>query len=121
MLSPQILALAFTLAPSLVSAGLFPSDSLVKVIDAKGFKKAMKANVGLVVDLSWTQGMILIIYSGNKYGGFLCTLVWCTLLNCFKHCIRLTFNKTALPTNGSGIQQNCSGFISIDPILRCRL
>lgn len=48
MLSPQILTLAFALAPSLVSAALFPSDSLVKVIDAKGFKKAMKANVGLV-------------------------------------------------------------------------
>lgn len=69
--------LAFALAPSLVSAALFPPDSLVKVIDAKGFKKAMKANVGLIY-FSWTQGMILIIYSGNKCGGFRCTLVWCT-------------------------------------------
>lgn len=77
MLSPQILALAFALAPSLVSAALFAPDSLVKVIDAKGFKKAMKANVGLV-DFSSTRGMILTIYSGNKYGGFCCTLVWCT-------------------------------------------
>ena len=48
MLSPKTLALAFALAPSLISAALFPSDSLVKVIDAKGFKKAMKANVGFV-------------------------------------------------------------------------
>ena len=54
MLSPQILAFAFALAPSLVSAALFPSDSLVKVIDAKGFKKAMKANVRLI-DFSGTQ------------------------------------------------------------------
>ena len=77
MLSPKILTLAFALAPSLVSAALFPPDSLVKVIDAKGFKKAMKANVG-PVDFSWTRGMTLIIYSGNKYGGFRCTLVWCT-------------------------------------------
>ena len=56
MLSPQILAFAFALAPSLVSAALFPPDSLVKVIDAKGFKKAMKANVGLVDSLG---GMVL--------------------------------------------------------------
>ena len=77
MLSPQILAFAFVLAPSLVSAALFPPDSLVKMIDAKGFKKAMKANVGLADFLS-TRGMILIICSGNKYGGFRCTLVWCT-------------------------------------------
>ena len=48
MLSPQILAFAFALAPSLVSAALFAPDSLVKVIDAKAFKKAMKANVSLV-------------------------------------------------------------------------
>jgi len=40
----QILALAFVIAPSLVSAALFPPDTLVKMIDAKGFKKAMKAN-----------------------------------------------------------------------------
>lgn len=48
MLSLHILALAFALAPPLVSAAIFPPDSLVKVIDAKGFKKAMKANVGPV-------------------------------------------------------------------------
>jgi hypothetical protein len=77
MLSPKILTLAFALTPSLVSAALFPPDSLVKVIDAKGFKKAMKANVGLV-DFTWTRGMIITICSGNKYGGFRCTVVWCT-------------------------------------------
>ena len=47
MLSPQLFALAFVMAPPLVSAALFPSDSLVKVIDAKSFRKAMKTNVGL--------------------------------------------------------------------------
>lgn len=36
------------MVPSMVSAAIFPPDSLVKMIDAKGFKKAMKANVGLV-------------------------------------------------------------------------
>jgi len=40
----QILTLACAIAPSLVSAALFPPDSLVKMIDAKDFKKAMKAN-----------------------------------------------------------------------------
>lgn len=48
MLSPQLLALAFAMTPSLVSAALFPPDSLVKMIDAQGFKKVMKANVGLI-------------------------------------------------------------------------
>jgi protein disulfide-isomerase A6 len=39
------LTFALALAPSLVSAALFPSNSLVKVIDEKGFKKAMKEQV----------------------------------------------------------------------------
>ncbi|KAI0296562.1 hypothetical protein B0F90DRAFT_1745521 [Multifurca ochricompacta] len=41
-LLPLTLALAF--APSLVSAGLYPKDSLVKMIDARGFRSAMKEN-----------------------------------------------------------------------------
>jgi protein disulfide-isomerase A6 len=49
MLSPQLFTLAFAMAPSLVSAALFPRDSLVKVIDPKGFKKAMKTNETSIV------------------------------------------------------------------------
>lgn len=45
MLLPQLLTLTLALAPALVSAALFPKESLVKMIDAKGFKKAMKENV----------------------------------------------------------------------------
>ena len=45
MLLPQLLALTFALAPVFVQAGLFPKDTLVKQIDARGFKKAMKQNV----------------------------------------------------------------------------
>lgn len=45
MLLPQLLALTVALAPTLVSAALFPKDSLVKMIDAKQFKKVMKENV----------------------------------------------------------------------------
>jgi len=41
---PQLLVLTLALAPSLVSAAIFPSDSLVKMLDAKGFKEAMKEN-----------------------------------------------------------------------------
>ncbi len=37
--------LVVALTPSLASAALFPKDTLVKQIDAKGFKKAMKENV----------------------------------------------------------------------------
>jgi protein disulfide-isomerase A6 len=42
---PQLLALTLALAPSLVSAAIFPADSLVKILDAKGFKNALKENV----------------------------------------------------------------------------
>lgn len=45
MLLPQIIAVTLALAPSLASAAIFPKDSQVKMIDAKGFKKAMKQNV----------------------------------------------------------------------------
>ncbi|KAG6917103.1 hypothetical protein DXG01_003923 [Tephrocybe rancida] len=40
----QLAALALLLAPSLASAAIFPKDSLVKMLDPKGFRKAMKAN-----------------------------------------------------------------------------
>lgn len=45
MLSTHLLALMLALAPSLASAGLFPPDSVVKMLDPKSFKKAMRANV----------------------------------------------------------------------------
>jgi len=44
MILPQLLILGLALGPSLSNAALFPPDSLVKVIDAKGFKRAMKQN-----------------------------------------------------------------------------
>jgi len=49
MLSLQLVLLAFAMVPSMVSAAIFPPDSLVKMIDAKGFKKAMKANETSIV------------------------------------------------------------------------
>ena len=39
--------LVIALTPSLASAALFPKDTLVKQLDAKGFRKAMKENVRL--------------------------------------------------------------------------
>ena len=50
MLSTQLAALILALAPSLVSAGMFPKDSLVKTLDHKTFKQAMKTNVSYFVD-----------------------------------------------------------------------
>ncbi|KIP03817.1 hypothetical protein PHLGIDRAFT_94318 [Phlebiopsis gigantea 11061_1 CR5-6] len=44
MLLPQLLVLTLAVGPALVQAALFPKDSLVKQLDAKGFKKAMKEN-----------------------------------------------------------------------------
>ena len=46
MLTPQLFAvLTLVLSPTLVWGALFPKDSLVKMLDAKGFKKAMRENV----------------------------------------------------------------------------
>ncbi|KAF8240236.1 thioredoxin-like protein [Tricholoma matsutake] len=51
MLSPnlQLLALTLALAPSLTSAAIFPPNTQVKMLDVKGFKKAMKMNVTSMV------------------------------------------------------------------------
>ncbi|THH12077.1 hypothetical protein EW145_g241 [Phellinidium pouzarii] len=45
MMLPKLFALSLVLAPNLVSAALFPEDSLVKMIDHKGFKAALKENM----------------------------------------------------------------------------
>ena len=42
---PHLLALSLAIAPNLVSAALFPENTLVKMIDHKGFKNALKQNV----------------------------------------------------------------------------
>lgn len=42
---PQLLLWTLTLAPAFTNAALWPKDTLVKPIDAKGFKKVMKNNV----------------------------------------------------------------------------
>ncbi|KAF5386375.1 hypothetical protein D9757_006645 [Collybiopsis confluens] len=44
MWNTQLLALTLALSSTLSSAAVFPKDSVVKLIDAKGFRKAMKAN-----------------------------------------------------------------------------
>lgn len=51
MLLPHLHLLALTLAlvPSFVSAAMYPKDSLVKMIDARGFKNALKDNRTSVV------------------------------------------------------------------------
>lgn len=48
MLARNIWVLALAIIPSLVSAALFPSNSMVKMLDEKAFRKAMKANVSRV-------------------------------------------------------------------------
>lgn len=45
MLLPQLFTLLLAVSPAVVQAGLFPKDTLIKQIDARGFKKAMKQNV----------------------------------------------------------------------------
>ncbi|KAG6889770.1 hypothetical protein C0995_014697 [Termitomyces sp. Mi166 len=40
----QLAAIVLVLAPSLASAAIFPKDTLVKMIDPKGFRQVMKTN-----------------------------------------------------------------------------
>lgn len=40
------LATLLVLLPTIVSAAIFPPDTKVKMLDPKGFRKAMKSNVG---------------------------------------------------------------------------
>jgi protein disulfide-isomerase A6 len=44
MWNTQSIALCLALASSLASAAIFPKDTTVKMLDPKGFRKAMKAN-----------------------------------------------------------------------------
>ncbi|KAK7440405.1 hypothetical protein VKT23_017043 [Stygiomarasmius scandens] len=44
MINLHLFALILAVTPSLVSAGIFPKDSTVKMLDAKGFKQALKPN-----------------------------------------------------------------------------
>jgi len=46
---PHLLTLALALAPSLASAALYPKDSMVKMIDTRGFRNALKENRTSVV------------------------------------------------------------------------
>jgi protein disulfide-isomerase A6 len=40
------LAALLVLLPTIVSAAIFPTDTKVKMLDPKGFRRAMKSNVG---------------------------------------------------------------------------
>jgi len=44
LLAPHILILTLALVPSLVSSALYPKNSLVKMIDTRGFRNALKDN-----------------------------------------------------------------------------
>ena len=73
MLLPRLLA--FALVPLLASAAIFPPGTLVQSIDAKGFKKAMKENVCLLVELH----LILLTFYGIRQRTSLVAFVapWC--------------------------------------------
>lgn len=64
MLFTQLLALSLALSPNVVTAALFPENTLVKMIDHKGFKNAMKENVRMLYSpsashLSWMGGWLI--------------------------------------------------------------
>lgn len=75
MLFSQFLALSVALAPTAVSAALFPKSSQVKNIDAKGFRKAMGENVRLTLSVLYFGR--LFMFADDFYRGLHCALVWC--------------------------------------------
>ena len=107
----QFLALTLALVPSLGSAAIFPPNSHVKVLDVKGFKKAMKANVCFPFVLITIQNDFdIVVIIGNKHGCVFRSVVWCECL-CFVGfflCLILCFSQ-ALSTNGAGVYQSCQG------------
>jgi len=76
MLTLILLVLFLAMVPSLVYAALFPSNSMVKMLDEKGFRKAMKANVSRVGFLLG-QGVLTFGLLANGCGCVCCALVWC--------------------------------------------
>ena len=60
MVLPKLLALSLVVAPSFVQGAIFPEGSLVKMIDHKGFKTAMKENVCIPVSLLFFVTMNLV-------------------------------------------------------------
>ena len=80
MLFSQLLALSLALSPSVVSAALFPENTLVKMLDHKGFKNAMKENVCMLCFLVilWLFHLLIIslVREDDFYGRVRSTLVW---------------------------------------------
>lgn len=54
MMLTQLFVLSLTLAPNVVSAAIFPENSLVKMIGHKEFKEAMKQKVRADLILRFT-------------------------------------------------------------------
>ena len=80
MLLPHLLALTLVLAPLLASAAIFPKGTHVKMLDAKGFKKAMKRNVwppsySPPLDPAYPKTL------GNKRRRVRRAMVWCESLH----------------------------------------
>ena len=89
-------ALTLALTPSLASAALFPSNTLVKQIDAKGFKAAMKENVRGTTFLALSGFTYSPNAAANERRGIRSALVWGTSLHAcwFDRVGRLTSNVT---------------------------
>lgn len=69
-----LFAVALALAPTFVSAGIFPKGSLVKMIGPKEFKEAMKENVrrGVALVSCW---YLTLPFAANNHCGVHSALV----------------------------------------------
>ena len=70
-----MLAVTLAFAPTIVSAGIFPKDSLVKMIDSKGFREAMKENVRCVCAGSALSWFLTLPFAANEHCGVHSALV----------------------------------------------
>jgi protein disulfide-isomerase A6 len=85
LLHPLVLVL--TLAPSIVSAALYPKDSPVKMVDSKGLRNALKENVRganpfTMVDSNTIQRTSVVAFVAS----------WCGV-SAYPHCQTQTRNK----------------------------
>lgn len=101
----KLLAVSLAVAPSLVSAALFPKDSLVKMSSPKEFKAIMKENVRLPHVVRFGYNLMMIV--DHQCLRVRRTVVWSECLQ--KSVWRITYtdylpnSEIALSENGTRV------------------
>ena len=98
----QFIALTLALAPSLASAAIFPPNTQVKMLDAKGFKKAMKTNVCVFFRLSnFLRELDGLLSQETSMVAFVAP--WCGVSSYSYNLVTYFDIVSALSTDGTGV------------------